>query len=140
VVVVLALLAAGAICIDLSYRYGLVLPPSPLFPAVGAVFLAGGFVLRLLAAREIRCTQQIETLVTSGVYARTRNPIYLAFILIMVGLACLSRAWLSIAWVVAAILVFYWLARQEEADLVAAFGEAYEKYRTEVPLFLPRIG
>jgi len=139
VAIVLALLAIGGLCIDLSYQYGLVLSFSPLFPMAGAVFLTGGLILRLLAAWEIRCTQAIETLVTSGVYAWTRNPIYLAFILLMTGAAFLSRAWPSAIWVLVGTTVFYWLAKKEEGDLEAAFGEEYAKYRKEVPLFLPRL-
>jgi len=37
-------------------------------------------------------------------------------------------------------LVYYRLARREEREAEALFGEAYFKYKASVPMFVPRIG
>jgi methanethiol S-methyltransferase len=35
------------------------------------------------------------------------------------------------------ILVYYRLARREETEVEAQFGDAYRRYKTEVPMFIP---
>jgi protein-S-isoprenylcysteine O-methyltransferase Ste14 len=37
------------------------------------------------------------------------------------------------------LVVFTWLARKEERNMVAAFGEVYRTYQDKVPMFLPRL-
>jgi hypothetical protein len=54
-------------------------------------------------AKELRCTHRIGHLVTSGIYARTRNPVYLAFILLILGVAFLSRRLLAFLWVAVSV-------------------------------------
>jgi hypothetical protein len=38
------------------------------------------------------------------------------------------------------IALYYRLARREERESEAAFGDAYREYRHRVPMFLPRLG
>jgi protein-S-isoprenylcysteine O-methyltransferase Ste14 len=40
------------------------------------------------------------------------------------------------------VLVFMYahLAKREEAEMLAQFGEAYRRYRESVPAFMPRLG
>ena len=70
-----------------------------------------------------------ETLVTTGPFARTRNPIYSGFLLIGAGIATLSNALAILAGVfvgVAALQVL--VVRREEAYLERKFGEVYREY------------
>lgn len=74
-----------------------------------------------------------NTLVTTGPFARTRNPIYSGFLLIGAGMSILlnSMAMLIFVFVgVAAIQVL--VIRREEAYLEAKFGEVYLGYVTQV--------
>ena len=76
-------------------------------------------------------------LVTTGLYGRTRNPLFLLAVLIL---------WLSplmteslLAFNILATVYFYLGARHEESSLKAEYGEEYEKYRRGVPMFVPRL-
>ena len=94
--------------------------------------------MRILAFKEIPSIYHIKDLVTSGVYAKTRNPIYLEFILMIVGGAVLSRGVLAFIWAFVSVFILYWIARSEEIDLERIFGERYLLYKSSVPMFLPR--
>ncbi|MBN2393159.1 MAG: isoprenylcysteine carboxylmethyltransferase family protein [Anaerolineae bacterium] len=134
-----AITILGFICINGSYRWGLVIGQSWLTIASGWILVATGIIVRALAAIALGSTQKIEALVTSGIYGETRNPIYLAMVLVMVGAALVSRAMLAIGWAAASMAALYWLAKREERDLEQAFGETYRRYKQNVPMFWPHI-
>ncbi len=135
----IALVLLGWFSLEYSYRYNLVLPHSIVFDIFGVIFLMVGVLIRILAFKEIPWTHHIEKLVTSGIYSKTRNPVYLAFGFIIIGIAVLSARLLTIGWVLISVLVFYWLARKEENDLERTFGTDYMRYKNQVPMFLPRV-
>ena len=78
-------------------------------------------------------------LVTDGWYARTRHPLLLGVVLILVGEAVFFS---SLA--VAAYALTYWLwltafvVLKEEPDLRRAFGEQFDDYCRDVPRWIPR--
>jgi protein-S-isoprenylcysteine O-methyltransferase Ste14 len=75
-------------------------------------------------------------LVTTGVHARTRNPIYVGFTLAHLGLAAATRnGWMLATCPVSAALVHRWVPR-EEALLHQLFGAEYDAYRARVPRYL----
>jgi protein-S-isoprenylcysteine O-methyltransferase Ste14 len=79
----------------------------------------------------------VSTLVTSGVYRVTRNPMYLGFLLILLGWA----AFLSnpLALIVAMAFVVYMNRFQilaEERALAALFGPPFSAYRAKVRRWL----
>lgn len=135
----IVLLLLGWLSIKYSHQYQLVLPSSPVLEAAGPLLLLVGVVVRILAFKELQCTHRIEHLVTSDIYARIRNPVYLAFILIILGVAFLSRRLLAFLLVAVSVIVFWWVAKKEESDLEKAFGEEYVMYREGVPTILPKL-
>lgn len=136
-VVGIALLALGWASIVLSVRYELLLPSSLALEVTGGALLVG-VGMRILAFNEIPSTYHIKSLVTSGVYAKTRNPIYLAFILMIVGVAVLSRGVLVLIWAFLSVFVLYRVARSAESDLERIFGERHLLYKSTVPMFFLR--
>jgi protein-S-isoprenylcysteine O-methyltransferase Ste14 len=73
-----------------------------------------------------------QRLVTSGIYAILRNPMYLGHLVFMAGLAVMFRSWPA-----AALLAFHiwWFDRRAAADekhMDALFGEAFRAYRARV--------
>jgi len=101
------------------------------------VFLAG-FVLMSNAWQQIHKAR--GELVTDGLYARVRHPQYVGLFLIIGALLVQWPALLS--WLMAPVLfvTYVRLARREERELEAQFGEAYRAYKARVPAFFPRLG
>lgn len=117
--------------------------PRPAEVALGAGVVLLGGALRLLAIRRLGKHARVGaaravTLVTSGPYARLRNPLYAAAILVVLGLGLCAGlgAWAllpaGLAW-----LVYDLVARHEERVLVDLQGEA-ARYLRAVPRWLPR--
>ncbi len=77
------------------------------------------------------------TLVTSGIYSLIRHPQYTGFLLITLGM---MFEWttlpLLIMWPIL-VVIYYRLAKREEADMEAEFGDAYRRYKAASSMFLP---
>jgi protein-S-isoprenylcysteine O-methyltransferase Ste14 len=80
---------------------------------------------------------QPERLVTTGVYAYTRNPMYMGHLLFLAGLTLATRSPLSLA--VTAGLVHWYdeRTRRDHRRLAEIFGEPYRQYAARVPRWLP---
>ena len=76
-------------------------------------------------------------LVTTGLYGRTRNPLFLFAALILWSSPIMTESLLTFN--ILANIYFYLGARHEERSLKAKYGEAYEEYKRRVPMFLPRL-
>jgi protein-S-isoprenylcysteine O-methyltransferase Ste14 len=79
-----------------------------------------------------------EALVTSGIYAHTRNPMYLGHQIALAGLALATRSPLAAALFAGHLPWFDARAGEDEAALRARFGGPYERYRRQVPRWFPR--
>ena len=76
------------------------------------------------------------TLVTGGVFAWTRNPMYVGLTLLLVGLAiALASDWTLVLLVPAALVLHFGVVKREESYLEAKFGEAYRVYKGNVPRY-----
>lgn len=107
--------------------------------AAALLFLSTGAFILVLALRAFiraRTTvnplapEDAETLVTSGLYRISRNPMYLAMVLVLIGSAFLLGNLAAFA----GPLLFVWVMtlfqiRPEERALQAKFGEAFTAYR-----------
>ena len=79
------------------------------------------------------------TVIRKGVFSLVRHPIYLGSILFYLGLICVTFSLLSVL-VWSLIVIFYqWIALYEEKLLRQRFGLEYERYRREVPMWIPKI-
>jgi protein-S-isoprenylcysteine O-methyltransferase Ste14 len=108
----------------------------------GAVLLmagAGFAASAVMAAGDID-VEANEALVTSGVYARSGNPMYVGWSSGVLGLAFLTRSgWLLLAWAVA-VRALHREIEVEEAQLVDRFGSDYVAYRASVPRYIGSLG
>lgn len=125
--------------------------PAATLPFPGDAWIAGGlFALGLgLMLAAARALQQAHTtinpihperashLVTSGIYRRTRNPIYLGDTIILLGMVFWFSAPLGLL-VVAAFVGFIdrFQIRGEERALSRLFGDGYARYRQRVARWL----
>lgn len=81
-----------------------------------------------------------EELVTGGVYAHVRNPMYVGVILIVLGQALLYRSAHVLWWAAGCWLGFHHrVVDWEEPHLRQKHGEAYDRYCKEVPRWIPRL-
>ncbi len=79
-------------------------------------------------------------MVSKGIYGVIRHPQYTGFLLITLGMLC---EWATLPMLImwpALIWLYVRLARREEADMEAEFGQAYREYRSRTGMFLPLLG
>jgi len=77
------------------------------------------------------------TIVESGPYRFTRNPIYLGMFLVLTGLAiAFDNLWLLIMLLPFALVIRYGVVAREEAYLERKFGDVYRDYRSRVRRWL----
>ena len=104
----------------------------------GVIFLSGlGLGLGgLMALRAVGTTFDptgpADALATQGLYARSRNPLYLAALIAFFGLGLALRStWLFIAVSAVAVALIKLAIEPEEAYLERRFGEAYRHYKAQ---------
>lgn len=110
------------------------------FHIASSIFIFGGFWLLAAAWRVLYAAQRAGMLAQSGIYARIRHPQYVAFVFILTGFLLQWPTILTIAMFPVLVVMYGYLARREEADMLAQFGEAYEAYAAKTPRFVPRLG
>ncbi len=79
-----------------------------------------------------------QTLVTSGPFAWTRNPITLSHALASLGVALLVGSTGAVLLVILLGIPVQLITRIEERSLEARFGDTYRAYRDSVPRWVPR--
>lgn len=107
---------------------------------LSGVLIGGGFILLASAWRVLYAAQQSRRLATTGPYAHVRHPQYDAFILIMLGFLFQWPTLLTLVMFPILIWVYVRLAKREEQEVRAEFGEAYAHYAAVTPAFIPRLG
>jgi protein-S-isoprenylcysteine O-methyltransferase Ste14 len=81
-----------------------------------------------------------DDLVTEGIYAHTRNPMYLGNLLIAAGLAVASNSWITIGIAVPlGVFMYASIISAEEDYLRTRFGAAFDAYCRDVPRWFPRL-
>ncbi len=120
---------------------------NPLLFLSGVILLALGVVVAILASRSISVstvadmrTDRKSALVTGGLYARMRHPLYLATILFLLSLIAFypfsNILTFSLAFVAYVVIGAY----LEERKLVVQYGPEYITYQKTTGFLLPRLG
>ena len=139
-------LAVGLVAAFLIWLTALEAPAFRLvFPGhlavAAALALLGGFISisGVISFRRARTTvnpmrpNSASALVVSGMYRFTRNPMYLGFLLVLLGWVAVCSNALTLGWIVA--FVAYMNRFQilpEERALAALFGPDFFSYKTKV--------
>ncbi len=117
---------------------------SLLTPVQAAVFFAlftPGCLLMALAFRRLGASLRMglpddpTSLVTTGIYGISRNPIYLGMFLLLGASLVYAFSWLNLAAAVLSILLHDRITRAEEKFLLSRFP-AYDAYRRQVRRYL----
>lgn len=87
-----------------------------------------GLILALGALFKLKGVENIEFLATTGVFSRIRHPMYLGFILWILGWALYNGAIFSlIPGIIGIANILYW-RRQEDAEMKTSYGKTYTSY------------
>jgi len=96
--------------------------------------------LFLLSVREfsrhgtpVRGTEAVTTIVATGPYRFSRNPIYLSFVLLQLGIALTANsAWILLMVIPTFLYLSIGVIDREESYLARKFGDEYRRYRQSV--------
>lgn len=105
--------------------------------AAGLSLLAAAAVMFVRARTTIIPHRRATSLVTTGPFRVSRNPIYTAFTIVTIGAALMLDTWWPIVTVVPAVLAVRNLVIvPEERHLAEVFGDQYAAYRDRVRRWL----
>ncbi|HRW51102.1 MAG TPA: isoprenylcysteine carboxylmethyltransferase family protein [Caldilinea sp.] len=135
--------------VALQFAVPLAAPPGALrwiLALTGGVLVIAAVALVAAARRELARFRQptdpghpTSKLVTTGVFAISRNPLYLGGALLLLGIAlAFNLLWAVLAVALATIICRYALIAPEERYLAARFGTAYAEYCASVRRWLGR--
>jgi len=110
------------------------------FHLLSTVFIVGGFWLLAKAWPVLYEAQREHRVADSGPYASIRHPQYVAFVLVMFGFLLQWPTLITLVLFPILLVVYARLARHEERDALAEFGDAYRRYLERTPAFIPRLG
>ena len=107
---------------------------------IGASLGTGGLGIVILAKKQMSQLHQptepgkpTTYIITIGIFAVSRNPMYLGLVLFFVGLGVFfNTIWLLLLVIPVIILIHYVLIIPEERYLATKFGDEYEHYRQSV--------
>ena len=105
---------------------------------LSGLLIGAGFVLLARSWTVLYAAQQRGDLAMTGPYAHVRHPQYAAFIIIMLGFLLEWPTLLTIVMFPILVWAYVRLARREEAEVRARFGERYARYAARTPTFIPR--
>ncbi|MFC6765709.1 methyltransferase family protein [Natrinema soli] len=89
--------------------------------------------------RQVYRARQDDQLVTDGLYRYVRHPQYTGLFIALFGEGIIHWPTIfSVGLFPLVVVVFTWLARREELDMIDQFGEGYRTYQRRVPMFIPR--
>src|SRR5262249_38646201 len=99
-----------------------------------AVALFGWAIATIIrAGSNVPTNLPTTTIVDAGPYRFTRNPIYLAMLLGLIGLAvAFDNLWLLLTLVPFVLVIRYGVVAREEDYLERRFGDVYRSYRSRV--------
>jgi protein-S-isoprenylcysteine O-methyltransferase Ste14 len=108
----------------------------PLLLFSGGLALWGKHSMRQ-AGTNINPLQPATSLVTTGPFRFSRNPLYLSLTLLFAGLSLVvNTLWGFIALVPVLMVLHFGVILREERYLEAKFGESYRHYRSQVRRWL----
>jgi protein-S-isoprenylcysteine O-methyltransferase Ste14 len=104
---------------------------------VGLALAAAGIRNFSRAGTPVPTNQPTRVVVTTGIHAWTRNPIYLGLFLVYGGIGIAARSpWTLILMLPLAITIRYGVVAREERYLETKFGATYRVYKASVRRWL----
>ena len=132
----------GAVCLAVSFWFPDIFlidfVPAWVLVLLGTLLIAVGVPFFFVSAAAVHRAYHAGRLLTGGVYALCRHPLYASWVVFMVpGFMLITRTWLGLSVPVFMYVLLRILVREEDAFLESRFGEEYRQYRARVPGVLP---
>lgn len=110
------------------------------FTVIGQVFVLVGALLAIFGWRQLYAAIKQDEMARFGLYRFIRHPQYTGFFLFLLGSminwpTAITMLTLPLLWG-----VYLRLARVEEQDAIATFGDTYRQYMSKTGRFVPWIG
>ena len=141
--VYIGLIAVGALLdgfvapLPLPGPFGVRLALTILTGVLGLAFMVGAAVLFRRTGQAPEPWTPTPTVISSGVYAHTRNPMYVSMALLQASIGFgWGKVWIVGLVPLALAIVYYTAVRPEEAYLERKFGNAYLDYKEGVRRWL----
>jgi protein-S-isoprenylcysteine O-methyltransferase Ste14 len=141
-IVMWVIIVAGILLIFRYFDNNRIIPPNRFLPLLFVIallywlyFAASAVSAHPDAAKSVA---RIKGVVSTGVYAKVRHPIYSAYIVLGVGIFFLwprIAVLISVTWGI--IVLIIWMLVEENA-LKKKFGKQYENYQNRVPMIIPK--
>ncbi|MFZ3266767.1 MAG: isoprenylcysteine carboxylmethyltransferase family protein [Terriglobales bacterium] len=96
---------------------------------LGLIGLAGVIAARFTLGRSFSIRAKATALVTTGIYSRIRNPIYVSGVICLIGLVVMMGRPYLLAILLVIVPMQIIRARREARVLEEKFGEVYREYR-----------
>lgn len=113
-----------------------------LFWAVSVFVYFGGqrhfSINQVIGRTELESDRHPQVLVTTGLHARMRHPLYFGHLCTMLGWLALTRTMAVFGLLIVAVITGAIMIRTEDAELEQRFGEPYRDYRNRVPAVIPK--
>ena len=142
-IVLACLFAATWIADTFFFRYTTFLNPYlPLVvrvPLVVSLLALSGYLARTGLSIVFGQEREEPGVIRKSVFNVVRHPVYLSEILLYLGFLILSISLAAVVVWVIAIRFLHYISRYEERMLLARFGQEYEEYIREVPMWIPRL-
>jgi protein-S-isoprenylcysteine O-methyltransferase Ste14 len=106
---------------------------------ISNVLILTGLFLLAAAWKVLYVAQRNREVAVTGPYSKIRHPQYAGFIVIMVGFLIQWPTLPTVLMFPVMVYVYVRLARREEQEALAEFGEEYARYAENTPRFMPRI-
>lgn len=109
------------------------------FHILSFVLIGGGFILISAAWNVLYKAQKNGSLAVSGPYSYVRHPQYVGFVLVLFGFLLQWPTLLTLVMFPVLVFMYVKLARSEEKEALAEFGESYRRYMAATPAFFPHL-
>lgn len=93
---------------------------------------------QVIGRTELEADRHPQILVTTGLHARMRHPLYFGHLCTMLGWLAIARTEAVLGLLIFAVLTGTFMLHAEDAELEIRFGEAYREYRSRVPAVIPK--
>lgn len=114
-------------------------PVITIITIIGIILSLVGFLIFIIGACQIYYSKLTKKgAVTGGLYKYIRHPQYTSFIVCSFGLLLLWPRYIVVIFFVLLLFGYYFLARAEEKECEAKYGESFIEYEQQTGRFFPK--